>query len=97
MSGNSEPTVKACEANQTNCPLHCRKGWASIYDTIPAHRTVHSIDLDVTESCNLACIYCFKWQKKAVNMDESTAKHAIDWLLESSGNQKNLKVNLMGG
>jgi uncharacterized protein len=46
----------------------------------------------------LACIYCFKWQKKAVNMDEPTAKSAIDWLLDSSGGYRGeLKVNLMGG
>ena len=56
------------------------------------------MDLDVTESCNLACIYCFKWQKKAVHMDEATAKNAIDWLLEASGDFRGeLKVNLMGG
>jgi uncharacterized protein len=54
--------------------------------------------LDVTEACNLACIYCFKWQKKAVNMDEATAKAAIDWLIEASGGFRGeMKVNLMGG
>jgi uncharacterized protein len=60
-------------------------------------RTVHSLDLDLTEACNLACVYCFKWQKKAVHMDEATAKDAIDWLLEASGDARDLKVNLMGG
>jgi uncharacterized protein len=53
--------------------------------------------LDVTEACNLACIYCFKWQKKAVHMDEPTAQAAIDWLLEASGRGRDLKINLMGG
>ena len=72
--------------------------WSSAYCSVPAVRTVHSLDLDVTEACNLACIYCFKWQKKAVNMDEATAKSAIDWLLEASGGFRGeLKVNLMGG
>jgi uncharacterized protein len=56
------------------------------------------MDLDVTEACNLACTYCFKWQKKAIHMDEATAKDAIDWLLEASGDFKGeLKINLMGG
>ncbi len=78
--------------------LQCPKmAWSRLHDTMPAVRTVHSIDLDVTEACNLACIYCFKWQKKAVNMDEATAKNAIDWLLEASGGTRELKVNLMGG
>jgi len=68
-----------------------------IYDTLPAIRTIHSIDLDLTEACNLACVYCFKWQKKAVNMDETTAKSAIDWLLEASSGARDLRVNMMGG
>jgi uncharacterized protein len=72
--------------------------WFDVFRTVPANRSVHSLDLDVTEACNLACIYCFKWQKKAVHMDEATAKNAIDWLLEASGDFKGeLKVNLMGG
>ncbi len=71
--------------------------WSGLLDTLPAARTVHSIDLDVTEACNLACPYCFKWQKKAVHMDEATAKAAIDWLLEASGGARDLRVNLMGG
>jgi uncharacterized protein len=76
----------------------CAVPWPRIHDSVPAVRTVHSIDLDVTESCNLACVYCFKWQKKPVHMDEATAKHAIDWLLEASGDFRGeLKVNLMGG
>ncbi len=76
------------------CPM---RAWSSIYGSVPAVRTVHSIDLDVTEACNLACPYCFKWQKKAVHMDEATAKQAIDWLLEASGGARDLRVNLMGG
>ena len=71
--------------------------WSSLLESLPAQRTIHSIDLDVTEACNLACIYCFKWQKKAVHMDEAIAKQAIDWLIEASGNARELKVNLMGG
>ena len=78
------------------CPK--KLAWADVHASPPAVRSVHSLDLDVTEACNLACIYCFKWQKKAVNMDEPTAKAAIDWLLESSGGYKGeLKVNFMGG
>lgn len=72
--------------------------WSRVWQSVPAVRSVHSIDLDVTEGCNLACIYCFKWQKKPVHMDEATAKNAIDWFLEASGDFKGeLKVNFMGG
>ena len=72
--------------------------WSRVYQSLPAVRNVHSLDLDVTEACNLACIYCFKWRKQAVHMDEATAKNAIDWLLEASGAfNGELKVNFMGG
>jgi uncharacterized protein len=56
------------------------------------------MDLDLTDACNLACHYCYKWQKKAVHMEEAVAKAAIDWLLEASGELREpLKINLMGG
>jgi len=72
--------------------------WSDAYASLPAVRNVHSVDLDVTEACNLACIYCFKWQKKPVHMDEATARNAIDWLLEASGDfSGELKINFMGG
>jgi uncharacterized protein len=77
------------------CP---KFSWGSIQRTIPARARLTAIDLDVTEACNLGCTYCFKWQKKPVHMDESTAKGAIDWLLDSSGGYKSeLRVNFMGG
>ncbi len=72
--------------------------WSQIYESLPAVRSVHSLDLDVTEACNLACIYCFKWRKQPVHMDEATAKNAINWLLEASGGfTGEVKVNFMGG
>ncbi len=91
-SPNSGRAPSACG----ECPRSV--SWPSIYSSLPAIRSVHSLDLDVTEACNLACIYCFKWQKKAVHMDEATAKGAIDWLLEASGEFRGeLKANFMGG
>jgi uncharacterized protein len=72
--------------------------WSRVYNSLPAVRNLHSIDLDVTEACNLACIYCFKWRKQAVHMDLATAKDAVDWLLAACGNFRGeLKVNFMGG
>ena len=108
--GASEPIPTCCphpvipsepEPNRSTARLmeDCRKlGSCPIHRSIPATRTITGLDLDLTEACNLACTYCFKWQKKAVHMDEATAMAAIDWLLESSGDYNGeLKVNLMGG
>jgi uncharacterized protein len=93
------PIAKNGRDNMPDQCMTCPKpGWGSIHRSIPSSLSVHTIDLDVTEACNLACTYCFKWQKKAVHMDEATAKNAIDWLLEASGNYRGeLKVNFMGG
>ncbi len=89
------PPPETSTAPGQQCP---RLPWPRVYNSLPAVRSVHSIDLDVTEACNLACVYCFKWQKKPVHMDEATAKNAINWLLEASGDFRGeLKVNLMGG
>lgn len=90
-SGPSNGAMKRCES----CS---HLGWCATRQSIPSRGTVTTIDVDVTEACNLACTYCFKWQKKAVHMDEATAKSAIDWLLEASGDSRmELKVNFMGG
>ena len=85
-----EPSSGVCG----ECP---KQPWCALYGTLPAARSVHSLDLDVTEGCNLACGYCFKWQKKPGHMTEEAAKHAIDWLLEASGGSRDLKITLMGG
>lgn len=95
MSASLAPPVPEIQRSCSHC---AKMAWANIYNSVPAVRSVHSLDLDVTESCNLACTYCFKWRKQAVHMDEATAKTAIDWLLEASGDFRGeLKVNLMGG
>jgi len=90
-----------CEPNKERVDKHMNGSPKQIkcclYKSLPIHKTISSLDLDLTEACNLACVYCFKWQKKAVHMDEVTAKTAIDWLLEASGNNRDLKINFMGG
>ncbi len=89
------PAPETAAAPPALCP---KLGWSQAYESLPAVRNVHSLDLDVTEACNLACIYCFKWQKKPVHIDEARAKNALDWLLEASGDfTGELKVNFMGG
>lgn len=97
-SGGPAIEQNSSENSNSECRSSHKNAWHSVNSALPAIRTVTAIDLDLTEACNLACIYCFKWQKKAVHMDEALAKAALDWLLASSGNfQGELKVNLMGG
>ncbi len=95
MSASLAPPPETAAAPPAPCP---KLGWSQAYESLPAVRNVHSLDLDVTEACNLACVYCFKWQKKPVHINEARAKNALDWLLEASGDfTGELKVNFMGG
>lgn len=72
--------------------------WHTIFQSLPFFSyPIFNIDLNVTENCNLKCIYCFRGEKRAVYMSLAIAKRAVDWLLEASKGAQDLKVNLMGG
>jgi sulfatase maturation enzyme AslB (radical SAM superfamily) len=95
MSASLATLPETAAAPPAPCP---KLRWSQAYESLPGVRNVHTMDLDVTEACNLACVYCFKWQKKPVHISEAMAKNAIDWLLEASGNfTGEIKVNFMGG
>ncbi len=66
-------------------------------NAIPATGTpITVMDLDLTVSCNLRCVYCFK-EKWNEHMEEQVAFDAIIWLMYASGSATELTVNLMGG
>ena len=50
---------------------------------LPAKRTLRHILLELTHSCNLDCVYCYKGLKARVHMDERVAKNGVDWLLDA--------------
>lgn len=74
---------------------------------------IHSLDIDyessvikalclnVAHDCNLRCKYCFASQGnfggKTELMSFETGKRALDFLIERSGNRKNLEVDFFGG
>lgn len=62
---------------------------------------IKAMCLHVVHDCNLKCEYCFASQgdfggHKAY-MTEEVGKKAIDYLIENSGNRKNLEVDFFGG
>ena len=72
--------------------------WIAMRRSLPSELTIRHLYLDVTNSCNLECTYCFKGPKHAHHMSEATARNAIDWLLDSSGDFNNqVTVSIMGG
>ena len=62
---------------------------------------IKAMCLHVSHDCNLRCAYCFASQGdfhgERMVMDLETGKKALDFLLENSGNRRNLEVDFFGG
>lgn len=62
---------------------------------------IKAMCLHVAHDCNLKCKYCFASQGdfkgQRLMMDEETGKKALDFILQNSGNRKNLEVDFFGG
>lgn len=62
---------------------------------------IKAMCLHVSHDCNLRCSYCFASQGDfhgdRMVMDFETGKKALDFLLENSGNRRNLEVDFFGG
>ena len=62
---------------------------------------VKALCLHICHDCNLTCRYCFAdegaYHAEREVMSEETAKKAIDFLIENSGNRKVLEADFFGG
>lgn len=62
---------------------------------------VKALCLHICHDCNLSCRYCFAdegaYHAEREFMNEETAKKAIDFLIENSGNRKVLEADFFGG
>ncbi len=62
---------------------------------------VKALCLHICHDCNLRCKYCFAdegaYHSAREFMSEQTAKRAIDFLIQNSGNRKVLEVDFFGG
>ena len=65
------------------------------------HTEVKALCLHVAHTCNLNCSYCFasqgRFHGERALMSFETAKRAMDFLIENSGNHRNLEVDFFGG
>ncbi|MDR0609365.1 MAG: radical SAM protein [Planctomycetaceae bacterium] len=55
------------------------------------------MELILTTDCNLKCSYCFERDKKPFNMSDEVAFTAVDFLIQTSRNIKELTILLFGG
>lgn len=62
---------------------------------------VKALCLHIAHDCNLKCSYCFaeegEYHGKRQLMSLEVGKKAIDFLIENSGNRKNLEIDFFGG
>ena len=62
---------------------------------------VKALCLHIAHDCNLACKYCFaeegEYHGRRALMSYEVGKKAIDFLIENSGNRKNLEIDFFGG
>ena len=62
---------------------------------------VKALCLHIAHDCNLACKYCFaeegEYHGRRELMSYETGRQALDFLIASSGNRRNLEVDFFGG
>lgn len=62
---------------------------------------IKAMCLHIAHDCNLACAYCFaeegEYKGERTLMSLETGKKALDFLIENSGERKNLEVDFFGG
>lgn len=62
---------------------------------------VKAMCLHIAHDCNLACKYCFaeegEYHGRRALMSLEVGKKALDYLIENSGNRRNLEVDFFGG
>lgn len=62
---------------------------------------VKALCLHIAHDCNLACRYCFaeegEYHGRRALMSYDVGKKALDFLVEHSGNRRNLEVDFFGG
>ena len=82
--------------------LFSKDPYEGFIDQVKARKTVvKAMCLHIAHDCNLACRYCFaeegEYHGRRALMSYEVGKKALDFLIASSGNRKNLEVDFFGG
>ena len=72
-----------------------------VFDFKNRQTVVKALCLHIAHDCNLACKYCFaeegEYHGRRALMSFEVGKKALDFLVENSGNRRNLEVDFFGG
>lgn len=82
--------------------LFSNNPYQGIVDSFKDRETVvKAMCLHIAHDCNLACRYCFasegEYHGERSMMSLEVGQKAVDFLLENSGNRKNLEIDFFGG
>ena len=82
--------------------LFTRDVFEPMIDQVKQRKTVvKALCLHIAHDCNLACKYCFaeegEYHGRRAFMSYEVGKKALDFLIASSGNRRNLEVDFFGG
>lgn len=82
--------------------LFTRDVFEPMIDHVKQRKTVvKALCLHIAHDCNLACKYCFaeegEYHGRRALMSYEVGKKALDFLIASSGNRRNLEVDFFGG
>ena len=82
--------------------LFTRDVFETMIDQVKQRKTVvKALCLHIAHDCNLACKYCFaeegEYHGRRALMSYEVGKKALDFLIASSGNRRNLEVDFFGG
>ncbi|MCH5165261.1 MAG: thioether cross-link-forming SCIFF peptide maturase [Clostridiales bacterium] len=107
IDGDDMSPFSSCEINDAKQEVERLKAEGVLFSSEvkaelpPFSPVIKAMCLNVSHNCNLACTYCFAdggtYSDERRNMSFETAKAAIDMLVKSSGNRRNLEVDFFGG
>ncbi len=106
FEGGKEPSLSAEKISEIEKDIAALKEQGLLFKeevkTYPLKSSeVKALCIHICHDCNLRCRYCFAdegaYHSEREFMSEQTAKKAIDFLIENSGNRKILEVDFFGG
>ncbi|SEP62583.1 uncharacterized protein SAMN02910289_00165 [Lachnospiraceae bacterium RM5] len=99
--GEINEAIKEVDELIENESLFTKDVYRDKIDFKKRQTVVKALCLHISHDCNLACKYCFaeegEYHGRRALMSLEVGKKALDFLIENSGNRKNLEVDFFGG
>lgn len=97
-----ETALDECEELQASGMLFTKDQYEdAVIDFRKRPTVVKALCLHIAHDCNLACRYCFaeegEYHGRRALMSFEVGKQALDFLIQNSGNRRNLEVDFFGG